>query len=170
MILLSTIAVIISLLFQGLASNFQSVGIDNISILSTIFPLITFVVLQPYYESNKKFLILIIIFGILFDIIYTGTLILCTTFFILIFFINKVLNFFFPSNIFTVNIFSMISIIIYHCLSFTFLKIVQYDSYGVATLIKVLYSNIIMTIIYTTIVYYIINYFYKRLELKIIRD
>ena len=167
---LSIISLIFSLLLQGLASNFLGYTLNEISIFSAIFLLITLIVLQPYFESDKKFLKLLIVFGLLYDITYSNTLILCTSIFIVIFYINKILNFFFPNNVFTINIFSIISMIIYHSLTFAFLKILQYDSFNFIYLLKTILCNIIMTITYTTIVYYIIDYLYKRMNLKIIRD
>lgn len=167
---LSVISLIFSLLIQGLISNYQSFMLENISIFSGVFLLINFIVLLPYFESDKKFLTLIIVFGLLFDITYNNTFILCTCIFVAVFYINKVLNFFFPSNVLTMNIFSILSMIIYHVLTFVFLKILQFDSYNFLILLKVILCNFIMTIIYTTLIYYVISFVYKKMNLKTIRD
>ena len=106
MIIVSVISLLFSLFLQGLVSNFQSYTMHDLSIFSAVYMLLTLVVLQPYFENDKKFLILIIIFGVLLDITYSNTFILCTCIFLAIFYLNKLLNFFFPYNLFTVNLFA----------------------------------------------------------------
>ena len=170
MIILCIITSIISLLLQGLISNFQNYTLTNLSIFSAVYLLINFVVLQPYFDSSKKNIILIIIFGMIFDITYNNTIILSTFTFIAIFYINKILNIFFPNNLLTINIFSILSMIFYHILIFTFLSILSFDNYNISILLKVIASNIIMTIIYTSIMYYIVSKLYNKLNLKLIRE
>ena len=170
MIIVSIISLILSFFLQGLMSNFLGYSIDNLSIFSCVYVLVNLVVLQPYFEDDKKFLILVVIFGLLMDLVYSNTCILCTCVFIVIFYFNKLLNFYFPNNFFTVNGFSLLSMMIYHIITCIFLIILRFDSYGIITLVKVIGCNIIMTIIYTSIMYYIINLIYKKFDLKIVRD
>ena len=166
---LSVISLIFSFLLQGFVSNFQSFTIDKINMFSSVFLLINFVVLYQYFENDKKFLLLVVIFGILFDIVYTNTFVLCTAFFILLFFLNKIFNFFFPSNVVTVNLFSFLLMIIYHVLSFVILSLLNFDSYSFFVLLKVIISCLFMNIIYTTFLYYVIKFFYEKFDLKIVR-
>lgn len=170
MIIVSVISLLFSLLIQGLMSNFFGYTIDNLSIFSAVYVLINLVVLMPYFEDNKKILIILIIFGLLMDMVYSNTCIFCTCIFLVIFYFNKMLNFFFPSNLLTINIFSILSMIVYHVLTFIFLVILKFDSYGILVLLKVIGCNIIMTIIYTTILYFLISFVYKKFDLKIVRE
>lgn len=170
MIIVSVISLLFSLLIQGLMSNFFEYTIDNLSIFSAVYVLINLVVLMPYFEDNKKILIILIIFGLLMDMVYSNTCIFCTCIFLVIFYFNKMLNFFFPSNLLTINIFSILSMIVYHVLTFIFLVILKFDSYGIFVLLKVIGCNIIMTIIYTTILYFLISFVYKKFDLKIVRE
>lgn len=170
MIIVSVISLLFSLLIQGLMSNFFGYTIDNLSIFSAVYVLINLVVLMPYFEDNKKILIILIIFGLLMDMVYSNTCIFCTCIFLVIFYFNKMLNFFFPSNLLTINIFSILSMIVYHVLTFIFLVILKFDSYGILVLLKVIGCNIIMTIIYTTILYFLISFIYKKFDLKIVRE
>lgn len=170
MIIVSIISLLLSLFIQGLVSNFQGFTIDNLSIFSAIYLLITLVVLQPYFESDKKFLILILIFGMLLDITYSNTFILCTCIFVAIFYFNKLLNFFFPYNLFTVNLFSILSMIIYHVLTFLFLVLLKFDAYSILVLLKIIACNIIMTILYTSVMFLVIEFIYKKFRLKLVKD
>ncbi len=170
MIIVSIISLLFSLFLQGLVSNFQSYTIYDLSIFSAVYMLLTLVVLQPYFENDKKFLILILIFGILLDITYSNTFILCTCIFLAIFYLNKLLNFFFPYNLFTVNLFSILSMISYHVITFLFLIILNFDSYNFIILLKVIGCNLIMTVVYTSFMYYLIDFIYKKFKLKLIRE
>lgn len=170
MIIVSVISLIISFLIQGITSNLLGYTINNISLFCTVYVLINIVVLQQYFENDKKILLLIVIFGMLMDIVYSNTLIFTTCIFISIFYLNKLLSAFLPYNALTINVFSLLSVFMYHIISFIFLKILQYETYGIIVLLKVLGCNIIMTIIYTTLLHYIINKIYKKFNLKIVRD
>ena len=170
MMIVCVLSLIISLFLQGGISNFLGYTISNLSIFSAVYVLINLVVIQQYFEDSKKNLILIIVFGLLMDQVYTNTCILCTCIFIVIYYFNKLLNFFLPYNLFTVNLFSLLSMVVYHLFSFLILVILGFDSYGLLILFKVIGCNIIMTIIYTSILYLVIDYIYKRFDLKIIRD
>ena len=97
--LVSIVSLIISLLLQGGISNFLGYTISDLSIFSAVYVLINLVVIQQYFEDSKKNLIIIIVFGLLMDQVYTNTSILCACIFVLIFYFNKFLNFFLPYNL-----------------------------------------------------------------------
>ena len=170
MMFVSIFSLFVSFLLQGLFSNFFNYTIGNLSIFTTVFVLINFVVLQEYFEDNKKFVILIVIFGLFMDIVYNSTAFLSVFIFVVVFLVNKVLKFFLPYNFFTVNLFSIISVLLYHFISFFFLIVLRFDSYSIIVLLKIVYSSFIMTFIYTSFLYFIINYVFKKFDLKNIRE
>ena len=170
MMFISVISLIISFLLQGLMSNFFNYTINGLSIFSTVYLVANIVVLNQYFDDDKKFLILIIIFGLLVDIVYTDTVLLNVFLFTIIFYINKKISSFLPYNVMMVNLFSIISIITYHLITFVFLKILSFDSFTIFTLVKIIGCNIIMTIMYTIILYLLIDKIYKRFDLKMIRN
>ena len=169
MIILSIITLIISFLMQGITSNYIGYHPSNLSWFLTIYPLITLLILTPHFEDNKKILILVIIFGLLTDIVYTNTPVLNTCIFIAVYNISKYFHFIFPYNLLTINISNLLSIFTYHIISFLFLYIIKYDNYTIQTLLKILSHSIIMTIIYTSILYLIIESITKKFELKEIK-
>lgn len=170
MIILSVIIFLISFLLQGLISNVHNYTIIHMSIFSAIYLLLALVVLQPYFENDKKFITILLVFGILFDITYTNTFVLNTCIFIIIFYLNKFLNFIFPYNLFTVNMFALISMIVYNVITFIFLTVFKFDSYGFLILLKIIACNIFMTVTYTTIIYYIVLWCSKKFKLKTVKS
>lgn len=166
MMLVSIFTVILSLLIQGTVSNYIGYTYTDLSIFSTIYILLSLLVINQYFENKKKYLILLIIFGIIVDIIYTNTIGLNTVLFIITYYFSKAFHFFFPYNLFTINISNLLSIFFYHIISFFFLTILKYDSYTIWMLTKILTHSILMTIIYTTIVFLIIEFIKNKFELK----
>lgn len=169
MMLISILTLLFSFLLQGLASNYQGYTIDNLSWFITIYPLINLLILIPYFEESKKIITLVIIFGILTDFVYTNTLILNACLFIIIYYISKKFHFYFPYNLLTINISNIISITIYHTLSFIILIALKYDKYTLQLLGKTILHSIPMTIIYTSILYLIISKLFTKNELKEIK-
>ena len=67
--IISIIYLVISFLLEGIMSNIFPSTLSNISYFTTIYIIISFAIIYPYFDNDKKFFILIFIFGILFDII-----------------------------------------------------------------------------------------------------
>ena len=166
MITLAIITTLFSFLLQGIISNYQGITPNNLSWFLTIYPLLNLLILVPYFENKKKLLTLIIIVGVLTDIIYTHTIIMNACLFVGIYYLSKTFHFIFPYNLLTINISNLLSILTYHIISFLILILIRYDSFNIVTLGKVLSHSILMTIIYTSIIYLIIQTIYKKLNLK----
>ena len=169
MIILSIISLIFSFLLQGLITNFISFNVNSLSIFSSVFVLVNLVVLQEYFESDKKFIILFLVFGLFMDIVYNSTVLISCFIFFAVFYINKGLNFFLPYNLLTVNLFSVVSMIVYHFITFLFLIIIRYDVFPFVYLFKIIGCNLLMTVIYTSIMYSLIKYIVKKFELRVVR-
>ncbi len=167
--IVSIIYIIISFILENIMSNIFITTLNNVSPFTTIYTIIALVVIYPYFASDKKYFLLVIIFGFLFDTIYTSTILLNLTIFLVISLLIKTLNNIISDNIIMTNIISLISVATYHILTFIILNIVTSKSYSIILLGKILTHSIIMTIIYTSISYIIIKYLYSRLSIKQIK-
>lgn len=167
--IVSIIYIIISFILENIMSNIFITTLNNVSPFTTIYTIIALVVIYPYFVSDKKYFLLVIIFGFLFDTIYTSTILLNLTIFLVISLLIKTLNNIISDNIIMTNIISLISVATYHILTFIILNIVTSKSYSIILLGKILTHSIIMTIIYTSISYIIIKYLYSRLSIKQIK-
>lgn len=167
--IISIILLIISFLFEGFISNYFSSSLTDLNFFSTLYTLITLVVIYPYFYNEKKYYILLIIFSFLIDITYTNTLILNVVIFICISLMVKFLNFILPENILMVNIMSLSSVIMYHVLSYAILTIINYNTYPFFLLLDICINSIIMTIIYTTFIYFVSRFLYTKFDMKQIR-
>ena len=167
--IISIIYLVVSFLLEGIMSNIFPSTLSNISYFTTIYIIISFAIIYPYFDNDKKFFILIFIFGILFDILYTSTIFVNTIIFIIIGIDIKILYNVLPENVFMTNIISYIGIIIYHILSFIILMITGYMDYSIILLFNIIIHSIFMTIIYTSISYFVIKFIYNKFDIKYIK-
>lgn len=167
--IISVAYLIICLILEVLMSNFFTSTLNDVSLFTTIYTIIGLVILFPHFSNGKKFYLLVIICGILFDILYTSTYMFNLVLFILVGILIKVLYHLFPENIFMTNLISFICILMYHVLCFILLGLFSGIGYNFMLLVNVIVGSIIMTIIYTSVCYYILNYVFDRKGIKYIK-
>lgn len=166
MMLVSSVALIISVFLQGLMSRYLGYTYTNLSIFSTVFVLITLLIIIPYFSNKKKYFLLVLIFGIIMDIVYTDVFLLNVSLFVVAYYLSKSFHFFFPYNWLTVSVSNILCVFMYHIVSFLFLTILGYDSYSFFALLKILGCSVISTFVYSSIVHVIIEFIYNKLQLK----
>ena len=160
---------IISFLLENIMASIFPATLGSVSYFTTIYTIISLVVIYPYFVNEKKYYILVIVFGALFDILYTSTLLINIVFFLLLAVVIKLLNTFIPNNILTINVISILCIIIYHVLSFVLLNLETSQTYDLILLGKIISHSILMTIIYTSISYIVIRFIYNKFDIKMVK-
>ena len=153
---------VISFLLDGLVSNYLPSSITSISPLITIYSLISLIIIYNLLAEEKKYLKILFIIAILFDIVYTNTFILNIILFFIIYLFIKKINYYIPNNLFTINIKTILSIWLYHIFTYIIFILVNYNNYPIKILLTILYKSIIMTIIYTTISYILLGKIYDK--------
>ena len=167
--IVAIISVFISFLLDNFFSNNIAYSITSPSWFTTIYTLICLYVIYPYFNNQKKYIYILISCGILFDIVYTGTILVNLSIFILLYFIIKKTNYLLPNNLIMANVLSLIGIIFYHIFSFIILSIVKYNIYDVNLLLQIIIHSIASTVIYTSILYIVLSKVYSRLNIKQIK-
>lgn len=158
--------VIISFLLDGIMSNIIPFNLVNPSYFKTIYSIISLVIIYNYFDNPKKYLSILFVLGIFFDIVYTNTFILNIVVFFINYIILSYLDFTIPTNIITINIKSIACISSYHILTYIILLLANYNNYSIKLLGLIILRSIIMTIIYTTISYLIMNKIYDNKKIK----
>ena len=158
--------VIISFLLYSIISNLIPFNLIDPSWFKTIYSIISLVILYNYFDNQKKYLSIVIILGIFFDIVYTNTFILNVIVFLIIYLILSRLDYVITTNIFTINLKSIVCISSYHILTYIILLLSNYNNYSIKLLGLILLRSIIMTIIYTSISYLLMNKIYDNKRIK----
>lgn len=169
MIVLTVVSLIISFLIQSLLSNYFGYVSEGLSIFFTIYVLVNLLVLKTFYEDDNKYVMLIVIVGILSDIMFSNVFLFNVCIMLIVCYFAKRFHSVFPYNVFTISICNVLCVSCYHVFSFLFLYILRYDNYSIMVLFRILYSSIFMTVIYSVILYFALNYFKDKFELKEIK-
>ena len=164
-----SIYLVLSFLLESISSLYIRYSLINPSIFMTLYVVIGLVVVYPYFINKKKYMYLVIIFGILFDAIYTNTILINLVIFILIYLFNRLLDEVLPNNIFVINIKSYLAVILYYTLTYVIMVLTNYANYPISMLFRVYYSNIIMSIIYTTVSYIVLKILTNEFNVKEIK-
>lgn len=167
--IISIILLILSFLIEGLASTYIQSSFTSFNLFSTLYTLIALIVIYPYFYNEKKYYILLIIFSTFVDIVYTNTFMLNLFLFIIISFIVKILNFILPENILMVNIMALCSVWLYYVFSYIILTVINYNTYPIGLLFDICINSVIMTIIYTSLLYFISKWLFNKFDMKQIR-
>ena len=166
MMVLSIISIIFSYLFQTIFSNYIGYTYQSLSWLTTLYTVISLLVIRPYFENDKKYLMILGITGFVSGISYTNAALLNTCLFLIAYYFSKFFHFYFPYNYLTINISTLIAIFIYHILSFLFLLAIGYDYYSFKMLLEILLHSVPMTIIYTILSYFVVDSLYHKFSLR----
>lgn len=169
MIFITTVFLILSLLIQTITSNYLGYTYQSLSPFITLYLLIALLMIKPYFENDKKYLLTLLIAGFLSGITYTNAVFLNISLFFVAYCFTKFFHFYFPYNYLTINISTLIGIFLYHILSFLFLITIGYDKYPFHMLLQILLDSIPMTILYTTVSYFLLETIFHHFNLRKIK-
>ena len=113
MMILSIIAILFSFLIQGFFSNYMGYHLNYLSWFITIYPLVSTLVLMPYFDNNVKKIVFLLIVGLLIDMVYTHTFIFNACLFLVIYSLSFLFHFYFPYNLLTINISNLFCVFLY---------------------------------------------------------
>ena len=167
--IVSIIYLIISFLLENIMANIFTSTLGNPSYFTTMYTIIALVVIYPYFSNDKKYLILVVVFGALFDILYSSTILINLVIFFMVAVVIKILNNIISDNIIMINIISIISVTVYHLLTFIILNIATSSVYSISLFLGIITHSVLMTIVYTSISYLIIKLIYNKIDVKQIK-
>ena len=159
------IGLVVSLSFflESICSNFINM---NNSLLIPLFSIISLIIIYPYFNNdNLKFIYTCAVIGLFYDIVFTNTLIFNMVIFVAIGFVIKLINVFISNNPLNVTLISLICILLYRVTTYVVLVVIGYISFNSVTLIKGIYSSIVLNIIYAIIVYLVTDYYSKKFRI-----
>lgn len=149
---MTVIILIFSFLLEASISNVINLS----SLFIPLFVITSLVILYPYFK-NKKFIMITIICGLIYDVVFTHTLFINTLSFslisIFIIFCYNYINY----NIISSNIINIVTIIVYQIINYFLLCIIDYVKFNEMYLLKCISSSLILNIIYGIIIYLILK-------------
>ncbi len=155
------ILIIISFILDSVISNVVSIN----SYFLPLFTLVSFSLVYPKYKKNNiKFLMLVFIFGLLYDICFSSSLYINTLSFLAVASIIIVLYHYINMNIFSFTLINVLVIALYRIISYIIYILVSYKIFNAQILLISIVQSIILNILYGIIVYLIYNYIVKKIN------
>lgn len=157
------VLIIISLILDGVLTNYLPYLVNDLSYLTPLFTLISIFIIYPFYHKNiKKYLLIVFIIGFIYDLFYTNLLFFNAVIFLLIGLISMFIQKNLESGPIKLIFYTIIIISIYELTQGMILYV--YNLFPI-TLSKIIYKithSLIINIIYTELVYFIIKYLPKK--------
>ena len=168
--MISLIIVVISILLDGILSNFLPYLYTNLSIFTPLLTLVSIFMIYPFFKKKEiNYFIIIFIIGIIYDLLYTNLLFFNGVLFILIGFISKYINKNYEITPIRLILYTIIIVSSYESLTGIILLI--YNVVPV-TFYKVFYkiiNSLFLNIIYGELIYliiYLIPKKYKKISIN----
>lgn len=157
------VVLLISFILEGIVSNLVPVN----SLFIPLFSITSLLVTYPLFNDNRiKYLIYSGTLGLLFDLVYTSTPFINTFTFVI-----AALIITFICKFITINKLNLIFIVLFGLLfnqtiNYLLLCLFRYRIFNSNTLIEGLYSSLILNVIYSYILYIIIEIINKKRKYK----
>ncbi len=157
----------ISFLIDSFLSNYLYISVSNNNIFIPMFTLISFIITLPYFNNqSNNYLIVCFVFGFIYDITFTNTLLLNAALFTLIGFIIILLDNGLSNNYFNSILKMLIIIIIFDSLTYFILLMLNYINYGILDLLMKIAKSLLLNFIYITVFYFTTNLIAKKMHIK----
>ena len=161
--MLGIIIIVISLIFDGLLTNYLPYLPNNLSLFTPLFTLISIAILYPYYRKKEKcFFIMVFITGIVYDLFYTNLIFFNGLLFLGIAYFSKIVHRNYEMNYLKLIIYIILVVTIYESVTGIILfifNLVPVTPYKV--FYKIIHS-LILNIIYGELIYLILNVLPKK--------
>lgn len=155
---------IFSLLVDGIISNFLPYMVNDLSLFTPFFTLVSIIIVFPAFKKDiKKYLCVVTILGFLYDLFYTNLLFANAIYFLLIGLLVVLLNSKFELNWFTNLIFIIILLCSYFLIYDLFIYIFNVVPLDIDAIIYQITHYLLLNILYGESLYFIFyRYFHKR--------
>ena len=161
--IISTIILLISIVLDGILSNFLPFLVNGLSLFTTMLTVIAIFMIYPFFRKKEKnYFITIFIVGMIYDLLYTNLVFFNGVLFLIIGFISLEIYKNFEISYLKLIIYLILIISAYEILTGIILLVFNMVP---VTLYKVLYKithSLILNIVYGELIYLIINLIPKK--------
>lgn len=149
--------IIFILILSFLLDFFLLSIIKSSSILFPLCSLMSLIIIYPFFKKRDydKFLIICLISGTLYDVVFTGTLFLNIGIFLLVGLIIKIIFRSFSNNPISNILTGLFVIVIYRTISYLIFCLSGNLDFSILELVRGIYSSLMVNLIYITIVYFL---------------
>lgn len=168
--MMTIIVLIISLLLDGLLTNYLPFLVGNLSLFTPLLTLVSLFVIYPYYRKReKRYFIIIFVVGIIYDLYYTNLLFFDAILFLIIGLVSRFICKNFEVSYLKLILYIVIIITIYELLYGVILLVFNLVP---VTFNKILYKilhSLILNILYGEVIFIILKLIpnkYKKISIN----
>lgn len=152
------IIMIISLILDGVITNYLPFMVDNLSLFTPLFTLVSIFIIYPFYrKKEKQYYITIFILGLIYDLLYTNLLFFNAVIFVFIGFIIRIIVKNFEVDYIKIIIYIVILITLYESLTAGVLLVFNIVPITAGKLLYKISHSLLLNIIYAEILFIIIK-------------
>lgn len=152
------IIMIISLILDGVITNYLPFMVDNLSLFTPLFTLVSIFIIYPFYrKKEKQYYITIFILGLLYDLLYTNLLFFNAVIFVFLGFIIRIIVKNFEVDYIKIIIYIVILITLYESLTAGVLLVFNIVPITAGKLLYKISHSLLLNIIYAEILFIIIK-------------
>lgn len=165
--LIGLIVLTISFFLDGTVSNYLPFAYDQLYLLKTMFTIISLIVIFPYFNHNdKKYYQVAILFGLLYDVVYTNSFPLNTILFLLLALFIKKINEMVAYHYFNVLITTFTTIVFADLINVMVLNIINYTNINLYAFLYKIGNSLLINLIYISIIYIILEFVSHKYKIK----
>ena len=163
--MIAYVIMIVSLLLDGLLSNFLPYLVGDLTYFTPLFTLVSIFIIFPFYRKKEKtYLITAFLLGFCYDLFYTNLVFFNAVLFFFIAYLSMRVQKIFPIHFFSIILYTILIVSVYEGISGGILFL--YNMVPV-TFSKILYKishSILLNVIYVEVIYFILNLIPKRFK------
>jgi hypothetical protein len=154
---------VISLLLQSIFSNFLAL---NISFLNPLFALSALIIVFPYYKKKNEYLITAFIYGVCYNILFPGFILIHSFLFLLVAILIMLMYKLWTSHVVSMIIFQVIVIVVYQNVYYIIITIVDKLEWSSLTGFLLIIRSLISNIVFISLLYIITEKISKKYKIK----
>lgn len=163
--IISIVIVVISLLLDGILTNFLPYGVESLSLFTPLTTLVSIVIVyQLFYQSHnqKQYLIMSMVIGFLYDLLYTNLLFFNSLLFLLVAYITMFLHKQLGEGYVKIILHVLIIIVTYELVTFLCIVVFNLVPISMDRLLYKISHSILFNLIYAELIYTIVKLIPKK--------
>lgn len=162
--IISSIIIIISLILDGLLSNFLPFMVGNLSIFTPLFTVVSIMIIYPFFRKREKnkYLITLAMTGLIYDLLYTNLLFLNMIVFVILGFCTMLSHKYLDTNFIMILIKTIALIILYQALTSFYFWVFQVVPVSWNDFLYLVEHTLLINIIYAELGYILIRILPKK--------
>lgn len=163
---ISIIIIVISLFLDGILSNFLPYTVGNLSLFTPLFTVMSLFLVYPFFKKREKskYIILIMITGLIYDLLYTNLLFFHFVLFFILGGLVMLLYKYFDTNYGMLLVDAVILVFFYQAFSSIFLVLFQVVPIPFSDFLYLVEHTLLINIIYLEVGFFIIRMLPKKYQ------